>query len=145
MADTQRPDFSLIVRDNEQAAATALAEGDFVKAFLLVHALVEALLRLFLRIPSGRDETFSDLVKAYAAYLEKENYPFPTFLNELTLFNRRRNEIVHNLWRTGYSHTNKTTKPAAQGAVMVYGLLIEWLETFDPEITGIGFRYDKPV
>ncbi len=143
MAPTQRPDFSAIVRDNEQATANAIAAGDFVKAFLLVHALVESLLRLFLGEADKR-QTFNDLIAGYRSYLEREGYPFPTFIEQLTLLNRRRNVIVHSLWRVGYSRTNKAAEPAAQGAVLVYGLLIEWLETFDPEITEVGFHYNEP-
>lgn len=140
-----RPDFSLIVSDNEQAAAQALARGDFVQAYLLVHALIEALLRLFLRIPDGEDLSFNDLIHKYRAYLEKAHYPIPTFIDELTQFNRRRNQIVHQLWRKGLSFTNRQTEAAARAAVMMYRLFIEWLDTFDPEITQIGFRYDDGV
>jgi hypothetical protein len=140
-----RPDFSLIVSDNEQAAAGALAQGDFVQAYLLVHALVEALLRLFLSIPDGKDISFNDLIRKYRTYLEEEHYPIPTFIDELTQFNRRRNRIIHKLWRKGFSFTNRQTEDAAHTAVMMYGLFIEWLETFDPEITRIGFRYDDGV
>lgn len=140
-----RPDFSLIVRDNEQAAAQALARGDFVQVYLLVHALIEALLRLFLSIPDGKDISFNDLIHKYRAYLEEEHYPIPTFIDELTQFNRRRNRLVHQLWRKGFSFTNRQTEDAARMAVMMYGLFIEWLETFDPEITRMGFRYDDGV
>lgn len=141
MTEQARPDFSFIVGDNEQAAAQALAVGDFLKAYLLVHALVEALLRAFLRVPEGRELRFSDLVDKYRAYLKSQHYPLPEFIDELTKFNQRRNRIVHELWRKGYSFTNRHAKPAARVAVVVYGLLIDWLETFDPEITKVGFRY----
>ena len=140
-----RPDFSRIVSDNEQAAAEALTRGDFVQAYLLVHALIEALLRLFLRIPDGEDISFNDVVLKYRGYLEEAHYPFPTFMDELTQFNRRRNRIVHQLWRKGFSFINRQTEQGARAAVMMYGLLIEWLETFNPEITKIGFRYDDGV
>jgi hypothetical protein len=145
MEDVARPDFSSIVKDNEQAAAQALAEEAFVQAYLVVHALIEALLRLFLRIPEGRDVSFNDLIRKYRSYLEEQQYPIPTFIEELTQFNRRRNRILHQLWRKGFSFTNRQTEPAAYAAVMIYGLLIEWLETFDPEVTQIGFRYDEDV
>ena len=145
MEDQARPDFSIIIGDNEQAAAQALADGHFVSAYLLIHALVEALLRLFLRTSEEKDVTFNELIQKYRSYLEQERYPFPTFLDELTQFNRRRNRIVHQLWRKGHSFTNRQTESAARGAVTMYGLLIEWLETFDPEITEIGFRYDEGV
>jgi hypothetical protein len=140
-----RPDFSLIVKDNEQAAAHALAQGDFTKAFLLVHALVEALLRLLLHVPDQQEVPFSNLIAGYRAYLEDNEYPFPTFVDELAEFNRRRNRVVHQLWRDGYSHTNRAAEGAAKAALIVYGLFIEWLETFDSEITRIGFRYDQSV
>ena len=145
MDDKARPDFSIIIKDNEQAAAQALADGHFVQAYLLVHALVEALLRLFLRIPEQKTVTFDNLIQQYRSYLERERYPFPTFVDELTQFNRRRNRVVHELWRKGHSFTNRQAESAARAAVMMYGLLIEWLETFEPEITQIGFRYDEGV
>lgn len=145
MDDKERPDFSVIIKDNEQAAANALADAHFVQAYLLVHALIEALLRLFLRIPEDKDVSFNELIQEYRSYLEREGYPFPTFIDELTQFNWRRNRIVHRLWRKGHSFTNRETEPAARGAITMYGLLIEWLETFDPEITQVGFRYDDGV
>ena len=145
MEDTARPSYSLIIKDNEQAAAEALAAGNFVQAYLLVHALIEALLRLFLHIPEDKDVSFANLVQQYRSYLEQQHYPFPTFIDELTKFNQRRNRVVHQLWRKGHSFTNRQTEPAARAAVMMYGLLIEWLETFDSEITQIGFRYDESV
>ena len=141
--DKARPDFSAVISDNEQAAAQALADGHFVQAYLLVHALIETLLRLFLHISAGNNITFDNLIRKYRTYLEKERYPFPEFIDELTQFNRRRNRIVHQLWKKGHSFTNRKTEPAARVAVIMYGLLIEWLETFDPEITHIGFKYDE--
>ena len=135
----------MIIKDNEQAAAEALAAGNFLQTYLLVHALIEALLRLFLRMPEDKDVSFANLVQEYRSYLERQHYPFPTLIGELTQFNRRRNRIVHQLWRKGHSFTNRQTEPAARAAVMMYGLLIEWLETFDSEITHIGFRYDESV
>ena len=145
MDDTARPNYSIIIKDNEQATVEALAAGNFVQAYLLVHALIEALLRLFLRIPKDKDLSFANLVEDYRSYLEREHYPYPTFIDELTQFNRRRNRIVHQLWRKGHSFTNRQTEPAARAALMVYGLLIEWLETFDSEITQVGFRYNESV
>jgi hypothetical protein len=145
MGNQARPDFSIIVKDNEQATAQSLADGQFVQGFLLIHALIEALLRLFLRIPEEDRVSFDGLIQRYRFYLDEQQYPIPTFIEELTQFNRRRNRIVHQLWRKGYSFTNRQTEPAARGAVLMYGLLIEWLETFDPEITQIGFQYDEGV
>jgi len=136
-----RPDFSVIIRDNESALATALAHRNFVQAFLLAHALIESLLRLFLR-KSGEKEQFSDLIDAYRQYLATQSYSFPTFIDELRQFNRRRNRMTHQLWRKGFSFTNTQAEPAANAAVLMYGLFIEWLEIFDPEITRVGFTYD---
>ena len=137
--------FSLIVSDNETATAQALTRGDFVQAYLLVHALLEALLRIFLRMPADEDINFNGLIYKYRQHLETADYPFPTFIDELTQFNRRRNRIVHQLWRKGSSFTNRETESAALAAVVMYGLFIEWLETFDFEITRIGFQYDEGV
>lgn len=127
------------------AAAEALAARNFVQAYLLVHALIEALLRLFLRVPEENNASFADLVEKYRSYLKQMNYPYPTFIDELIQFNRRRNRIVHQLWQKGHSFTNRQTEPAARTAVIVYGLFIEWLETFDSEITQIGFQYGGSV
>lgn len=143
--DAVRPNYSIIIKDNEKALAEALAEGSFLQAYLLVHALIEALLRLFLRIPEDKDLSFAKLVETYRYYLEREHYPYATFIDELTKFNQRRNRIVHQLWRKGHSFTNRQTEPAARAAIMMYGLFIEWLETFDSEITQIGFRYDESI
>jgi hypothetical protein len=139
----ERPDFLAIISDNENAAAQAIADQHFVQAFLLVHSLMESLLRFFLRAAED-DVTFNQLIHRYEDYLKKHHYPFPTFAKELTQFNRRRNRIVHQLWEKGYSHTNKHAEPAAHAAVTLYSLFIEWLETFDPEITETGFQYDQP-
>jgi len=144
MDEDKQPDFSAIIDDNEQAAAKALDEKNFVQAFLLVHALIEALLRLFLRV-SKEDVKFSELIRMYQGYLEKQCYPRPEFVDELTKFYQRRNRIVHELWEKGHSLTNSQAEPAANAAVMMYGLFIEWLETFDPGITKIGFQYEKGV
>lgn len=133
------PQFKSIVVDNEQAARQALDRSDYVQTFLLIHALVESLLRHFLH-ETGEKPSFAGLVKKYEEYLQSEDYPIPTFVKELTEFNRRRNRIVHNLWQRGYTFTNKHTEPAATGAIIMYGLLIEWLEIFDPEITKHGFE-----
>ena len=135
------PEFKAIVADNERAARDALDRGDFVQAFLLVHTLVESLLRQFLG-QTGHKHSFDALINKYEEFLQSVSYPIPTFVNELTQFNRRRNRIVHNLWRSGYTVTNKSAKQAAAGATIIYGLLIEWLETFDPDITERGFHYE---
>jgi len=136
-----RADFRFIVRDNEAAAARALQERNFVHAYFLIHALVESLLRLFLK-DQGERTTFNDLISNYSRFLKEQRYPEPEFVDELTTFNQRRNRIVHQLWRRGFSLTNTQAEAAARAAVTLYGLFIEWLETFDPEITTIGFEYD---
>ena len=136
-----RRDFSFIVRDNEAAVARALQEGNFVQAYLLVHAVLESLLRVFLQ--DHREKmTFEGLIETYRRFLSEHDYPQPTFVKELTEFNRRRNRIVHELWRRGFSFTNSQAEPAAKAAVKMYGLFIEWIETFDSEITDLGFEYD---
>jgi hypothetical protein len=138
---SSRPDFTLMVRDNETAAAAALQRGDYMQAFLFVHVAVESLLRIFLRV-TEEEVTFHSLVARYENFLRDQRAGAPTFVNELTQFNRRRNRMLHQLWRKGYTYTNSQAEGAARGAVMMYGLLIEWLETYDPEITKLGFEYD---
>ncbi len=136
-----RPD---IVEDNESAVAQAISDENYVQAFLLIHSLVESLLRVFL---SREDDEvrFFDLIKAYEAYLAKINYPVVTFVEELTKFNQRRNRIVHQLWVKGYSITNRQTKDAANAAVLMYGLLIEWFGTFDEQISEKGFKLSEDI
>ncbi len=134
-------DFSFIVRDNEAAAARALESQNFVQAYLLVHALVESLLRTFLS-NKRHDCAFHTLIREYKQFLADEQQLEPTFVEELTEFNRRRNRLVHQLWRTGFSFTNGHAESAARAAVVMYGLFIEWLETFDSDITDSGFNYD---
>ncbi|HUT75433.1 MAG TPA: hypothetical protein VM221_11455 [Armatimonadota bacterium] len=136
------PDFSLIIADNEAAAGRAFETGNFVHAYLLVHALVESLLRAFLG-NQLEAANFCTLVDGYKRWLQQEKYPYPTFANELVEFNRRRNRIVHQLWRKGFSFTNRQAEPAARAAVVMYGLLIEWLADFQPEIVQLGFEYDN--
>ncbi|MDA2934952.1 hypothetical protein MYX82_11510 [Acidobacteria bacterium AH-259-D05] len=140
---TERPDYSFVVRDNEQAAANALSEGRQTDTFLLAHTVVEALLRAFLRVDDPR-RSFDKLVTAYEAYLKDQGYPEADFVDELRQFNRRRNRIVHQLWQRGYTYTNDQSKEAAEAAVVMYGLFIEWLETFDEGITKAGFTYQQP-
>ena len=134
------PGSSSIVRDNEAAAARAIEEQNHLQAYFLVHTLVESLLRAFLQ--EDREVKFSSLIDGYKRFLAEQYYPAPTFVKELTEFNKRRNRIVHQLWRRGFSFTNKQAEPAARAAVTMYALLIEWLETFDPEIIKLGFEYD---
>ncbi|MCJ7484690.1 MAG: hypothetical protein MUQ25_00790 [Candidatus Aminicenantes bacterium] len=136
-----KPDISLILKDNEIAAAQMLDKGNYVSAYLLIHALVESLLRLLLREYASK-KNFTHLIDLYKLYLKKENYSRPTFVKELVEFHKRRNRIVHELWQKGFSLTNKQAETAARGAFIMFGLFIEWLETFEPEITTIGFRYE---
>lgn len=130
-----------IVTENELVAREAYERGDYVLGFLLAHSLVESLLRAFLT-KTGK-ESFSELVQSYGKKLKGEGQSALTFVAELTAFNKRRNRVVHDLWRRGYPSTNnRTLDTACRGAFMMYGLLIEWLETFEPEITASGFEYE---
>jgi hypothetical protein len=138
---TPKVSFSLIVQDNEEAVRDALDQKNYVQAFVLTHALVESLLRHFLDRQDDR-LGFHDLVGLYEKYLRQQSYPFPTFIKELKAFNQRRNRVIHQLWKHGYTHTNCRLKDAASAAVIMYGLFIEWLETFDSDITKIGYHYD---
>ena len=136
------PDFSLIIGDNEGAVRAALDRGDNLQAFLLVHSLVESLLRIFLHVHE-KEVTFSQLIQRYKKFLKKYSPGVATFVEELTQFNQRRNRIVHELWKKGYTLTNRQAEDAASGAVLMYGLFIEFLQTFDPELSHKGFEYDE--
>jgi len=138
----EKSDYGLVVADNETAARVALDKGNYISAFLLIHVLVESLLRAFLR-NDNESHSFASLVSQYDQYLRQEDYPVPTFVDELKEFNRRRNRIVHQLWRKGYTLTNKWAKSPANAAVAMYGLFIEWLTTFDDELGEFGFRFDE--
>jgi hypothetical protein len=56
-----------VLKDNEQAVAYSLQQKNYVQAFLLVHALIESLLRVFL---SKKDESlrFCDLKRFRLEY-----------------------------------------------------------------------------
>ena len=136
----QKSDFSVIIDDNEKAARDAFERGDYLQAFLLIHSLMESLLRLFLN-EADQEVKFSLLIKKYDQFLDEQNYPVKTLVKELTEFNRRRNRIVHQLWQKGFSYTNRQAETAANAALILYGLAIEFLETWDPEITRLGFEY----
>ena len=129
-----------IITDNVTAAQAAYKRGDYVSCFLLMHSLTEALLRAFLG--KTKKENFDDLIKAYEKYLSQEGQTEFTFIKELTEFNRRRNRVIHQLWEKGYKTTNAKLLLACQAAFQMYGLFIEWLETFDPKITDFGFEYE---
>ncbi len=136
----ERPDFTLIIQDNEKAAREAFDRGDYLQAFLLIHTLLDSLLRLFLK-ETEEEIKFSMLVRKYEQFLEDQNYSVKTLVKELTELNRRRNRIIHQLWRKGYSYTNRQSRDAANTALITYGLAIEFLETWEPEITRVGFKY----
>lgn len=135
-------DFSFIIKDNESAAQEALIRGDYLQAFLLVHALVESVMRIFLGIPD-EDYKFNLLIEEYKKFLNQESPGISSFVEDLKQFNRRRNRIAHNLWRKGYTFTNRQAKDAAYTAVMVYGLFIEFLQTYDEDLRNKGFHNDE--
>ncbi len=135
-------DYSWIVNDNEKAVRAALDRGDYVQAFLMVHALVESLLRVLLR-ETENDLSFHRLIEKYRLFLEEQSPGIATFVEELTQFNRRRNRIVHELWRNGYTYINRQAQDAAVAAVLMYGLFIEFLQTFYPELSQKGFVYGE--
>lgn len=130
-----------VVAENEAVAREAYEWGDFIFCFLLIHTLIEALLRTFLG-RTGKNR-FVDLIDAYKNYLKEEKQPEPVFVDELIQFNRRRNQLVHGLWKIGYAETNKKLEPSCRAAFIMFGLLIEWFETFDTEITESGFSYES--
>ena len=107
--------YKAIIEDNEAVAQAAYQRGDYIGCFLLIHSLVESLLRAFLT--KTKRESFNELITAYKKYLQRTDQQDSTFVDELTKFNQRRNRVIH-------------------------GLFIEWLETFDPEITDFGFEYE---
>lgn len=133
-----------IVVDNESAVAKAISEKNYVQAFLLIYSLVESLLRVFFNL-ENKDVRFDDLIKAYESYLVSINYPERTFVEELKKFNQRRNRIVHELWKKGYSGTNEQAEDTANSAVLMYGLFIEWLQTFDENISDRGFKLSEDI
>lgn len=131
----------MVVADNEKTVREAFERGDYLFAFILMHTLVESLLRSFLEITEQEKVRFYELVNEYEKYLKRQHYPMPEFVEELRQFNDRRNKVVHQLWKKGYTLTNRQSKRASEGAFILYGLFIEWLETFDPEIINSGFTY----
>lgn len=132
--------FKLIIEDNERAVADYLDRGDYLQAVLFIHTLLESLLRLFLN-ETGKEIRFNTLIKRYEHFLESQNHP-KTLVDELDKFNKRRNRIVHELWRKGYSYTNHQSKEIAFGAVNLYSLTVEFIETWNSEITEFGFEID---
>ena len=122
---THTLDFSYIINDNENAATEAFNRGDYLQAFLLIHTLMESLLRLFLK-EKDEEIKFSKLIKKYNNFLDNQKYPVKTLVKDLTVFNKRRNHIIHQLWQKGYTSTNMQSKPAAKTAMLLYGLTIEF-------------------
>jgi hypothetical protein len=131
----------IIVKENEEIARRAYEQGDYVLCFLLIHALIESLLRAFL--DKNGNKTFNDLIIEYEKYLKSVNQSDLTFVKELTQFNKRRNRVVHELWAKGYSVTNEKLESVCRVSFIMFGLFIEWLESFDPKITESGFDYEK--
>jgi len=121
-----------VIVDNERAARQAFERGDNVSCFLLIHVLVEGLLRDFLQ-RHGKCR-FRDLIDDYLSSCMRSMHQGPEFAAELTAFNKRRNQVVHDLWARGYTWTNSRQKLAlaCQAGMIMYGLFVEWLETFDP-------------
>lgn len=64
--------FASVVGDNEEAVQAALRRKDYVQAFLLLHALIESLLRIFLGIHDDNVK-FVKLIQKYKEFLEKES------------------------------------------------------------------------
>lgn len=119
---------SNIVEDNIVAAQSAFQRQEYILCFLLLHSLIEGLLRTFLK--KNVKDTFNEHVKSYITLLKSEGQVKITFEKELTEINKRRNRVVHQLWEKGYTRTNKGLKPACIAAFQMYGLFIEWLDTF---------------
>jgi hypothetical protein len=128
-----------IINENEGVVQEAFKRRDYVQAFLLLHTLIESLLRAFLN-EHKKDIKFSKLIMRYKDFLVANSYLQETFIKELTEFNRRRNRIIHQLWEKGYLSTNSKAKSAANAALNMYGLFIEFLETWDSNITERGFK-----
>ena len=129
-----------IIEDNEAAVKAAYLQGDYVICFLLIHALIEAILRALLK--KTKRERFTDLIKEYERFMRKQGQKKFTFVDELTKFNKRRNDVIHELWERGYTATNRKLESVCRKAFLMYGLFIEWLETFEPEIKIYGFEYE---
>ena len=129
-----------IIEDNEAAVKAAYLHGDYVTCFLLIHTLIEAILRALLK--KTKREKFTDLIKEYEMFLRKQGQKRLTFVDELTKFNQRRNNVIHELWERGYSATNRKLGSVCRKAFSMYGLFIEWLETFEPKIKIYGFEHE---
>ncbi|GMQ89581.1 MAG: hypothetical protein BMS9Abin09_1083 [Gammaproteobacteria bacterium] len=132
MGIIERHKYTEAVRENEAELQRALEAGGYVQVVMLSHALIESYLREFLG--EKEDEVkFSYLIKRYRKYLDSIKYPIPTFVEDLTQFNRRRNRVVHQLWKKGYKRINEDLKDVAGYAQLTYALYVQWLLTFDPD------------
>ncbi len=132
------------IKDNEGAVARALQQGNYILSYLIVHSLIELLLRTFLCVPQEEESDFADLVKSYKEHMLSQHHADALFENELTQFNLRRDRFFAQIRERGFSTVNEQTRAQAAMAVNVYGLLIEYLETFDANIGEMGFDYAVP-
>ncbi len=135
-------DFSFIVSDNEKIVQAALDRGNYLQALILIHVLIESLMRAFLELTDD-NLRFQQLIEHYEEFLGRESPGIKSFVKELTEFNRRRNRIVHELWRKGYTFTNRQAKDATVVSVRMYSLFIEFLQTYDEDLEGKGFQYNE--
>jgi len=117
------------IKDNIQAADNSFNERNYLFTFLLNYSLCESVLRIALNCHK-KSASFKELIELYEKYLKDRNYPYNTFNRELRAMNSRRNRIVHDLWKYGYSKINKNSKGSAQMSSIVFSLLLEWFETF---------------
>jgi hypothetical protein len=131
---------SAVVRENETVARRAYSREDYVLCVLLSHALMESLLRAFLG--KWGNEQFCGLIAALERRMASEGQMEVPFLKPLRDFNQRRNHMVHELWTKGYQTINAELEPSCRAAFMVFGLLTEWLETFEPGLHESGFDYE---
>ena len=133
--------FGFIVNDNEHGVKKAFDREDYLQAFLLIHTLMESLLRAFLNVTDDNFK-FQQLIRKYKEFLNEENPGDKNFVNELTEFNRRRNRIIHSLWKKGYTYTNRQAKDASFVAHLIYGLFIDYLTTYNENLEEHGFHYN---
>ncbi len=132
MGIIERHKYTAAVQENEAELQRSMESGGYVQVVLLSHTLIESYLREFLG-EKKEEVRFSYLIARYQKYLDGIKYPTPTFVEELTQLNRRRNRVVHQLWRKGYKRTNEDLKDVAGYAQLTYALYVQWLLTFDPD------------
>ena len=70
-----------IIAENKTITRAAYERGDYVLCFLLIHSLIEALLRAFLS-QTGK-ESFNELIGLYKQYIKEQGQVRPTFVDEL--------------------------------------------------------------